>query len=192
METLLLIFLLLTLLGLWQLYHLHILYTRALRPILQHLTSFLYPPNYDDNEFNPTSHPHRCASHTSLIPTPLSGLGRPGYFTPHAHRACDLENLQVGSYAAGDERWWTADQQRAKREFVDAWTSSITSSTSPLDQDQLRYLFARLDVIFFSGALTQQQQQGPLLLPVRLDVVDWDPYSLFRIRWGSGRPSTLR
>lgn len=193
METLIPIFLLLCLLAIWQLYHLHLLYTQGLRPALAHATAFLHPLGAGDA--NPTQHPHDCGEHLSLVPTPLDGIGRPGYFARHAHRARDLENLQVGSYAAGNERWWTAGQARAKREFVDAWTAGALPPERPLDQDQLRYLFARLDAVFFSGALTQagvggrtqlQLQRGAphAQAPVRLDVVDWDPYSLRRIRWG--------
>ncbi|KAK7745715.1 hypothetical protein SLS62_009681 [Diatrype stigma] len=194
METLILLFLLLCLLALWQLYHLHLLHTLALRPALHHIrahtTNFLYPLNDDDANETQAQYPHHCAEHASLVPSPLDGLGSPDYFTFHGHRARDLENLQVGSYAAGDERYWTAAQARAKREFVDAWTAAFPPG-DPLDQDQLRYLFARLDVVFFSGALTtptEQRRRRRLAPdqappPVRLVVEDWDPYALRRIRW---------
>ena len=165
---------------LWEFYIFY-LYYRRLQPTIADLNTqiahFVDPPAGPEEV-------HDCALHRSITPVP-DRIGEPDYFTLHSHRARDLEDLQLGTYGDGDEGQWSDRQLQARQEFVDLYRAAPDGA--PLNQPQLEFLLLRLDTIFFSGALTQSAAQrlaadqapGPF---VRLQVIDHDPYSLWRIR----------
>ncbi len=126
--------------------------------------------------------PHDCGEHAAVLPA-VDRFGRPDYFRMHLHGAMELQCMQMGSYALGDMRWWTDEQLAARDAFTAAY---ISYPDEALSQEQLEFLFVLVDLMFFSGTLTQSAQRVTPEVeppPVRLHVMGYDPFSLWRIKY---------